>query len=222
LKVAVIQFPGSNCDRDTLHVLRNVLSLDADLIWHNDFNDSSYDAAVLPGGFSFGDHLRAGIIAAHSPAIDAIMKMAEDGRPIIGICNGFQILIEAGLFPGALLRNSSLKFVCKWLNLHVENTRTAFTNLFEGTPQIRMPIAHNEGRFFAEDEVLDRLASEGMVVITYAGENPTGTSRSIASLSNKEGNVVGMMPHPERASDPALGGTDGLRVFESMVEWVRC
>ncbi|MGD0176016.1 MAG: phosphoribosylformylglycinamidine synthase subunit PurQ [Candidatus Bathyarchaeia archaeon] len=222
MKVAVIQFPGSNCDRDTLHVLRNVLSLDADLIWHNDFNDSSYDAAVLPGGFSFGDHLRAGIIAAHSPAIDAIRKMAEDGRPVIGICNGFQILIEAGLIPGALLRNSSLKFVCKWMNLRVERSRTAFTNLFEGIPQIRMPIAHNEGRFFAEDEVLDRLASEGMVVITYAGENPTGTSRSIASLSNKEGNVVGMMPHPERASDPALGGTDGLRVFESMVEWVRC
>ena len=222
MKVAVIQFPGSNCDRDTLHVLRNVLSLDADLIWHNDFNDSSYDATVLPGGFSFGDHLRAGVIAAHSPAIDTIREMAEDGRPVIGICNGFQILIEAGLIPGALLRNSSLKFVCKWMNLHVERSRTAFTNLFEGISQIRMPIAHNEGRFFAGDEVLDRLASEGMVAITYAGENPTGTSRSIASLSNKEGNVVGMMPHPERASDPALGGTDGLRVFESMVEWVRC
>jgi phosphoribosylformylglycinamidine synthase subunit PurQ / glutaminase len=222
LKVAVVQFPGSNCDLDTLHVLRNVLSLDADLIWHSDFNDSSYDAAVLPGGFSFGDHLRAGIIAAHSPAIESIRKMAEGGRPIIGICNGFQILIEAGLIPGALLRNSSLKFVCNWVSLRVETSRTAFTNLFEETSQIKMPIAHNEGRFFAEDEVLDRLVSERMVVMTYAGENPTGTSRNIASLSNREGNVVGMMPHPERASDPVLGGMDGLRVFESMVEWVRC
>jgi phosphoribosylformylglycinamidine synthase I len=222
LKVAVIQFPGSNCDRDTLNVLRNTLGLDAHLIWHNDFSDSSYDAAVLPGGFSFGDHLRAGVIAAHSPAIDTVKKIAESGRPVIGICNGFQILIEAGLIPGALLRNSTLKFVCKWTNLRVESNRTAFTDLFEKNAQIRMPIAHNEGRFFAEDQVLDRLVGEGMVVLTYAGENPTGTSRNIASLSNREGNVVGMMPHPERASDAALGGTDGLRVFESMVEWVRC
>lgn len=222
MKVAVIQFPGSNCDRDTLHVLRQMPSLEADLIWHRDFNAPSYDAVILPGGFSFGDHLRAGIIAAHSPATDMIRKMADDGKPVLGICNGFQILIEAGLIPGSLLRNSRLKFVCKWTNLQVENSDTAFTCAFEKVSRLRMPIAHNEGRFFTEEEVLDRLVAEGMVVMTYVGENPTGTSREIASVSNKEGNVVGMMPHPERASDPALGGTDGLMVFQSMLEWARC
>lgn len=203
-------------------MLKDILKLDAQLIWHNDFREASFDAAILPGGFSFGDHLRAGIIAAHSPATDIVRKMADDGRPILGICNGFQILIEAGLLPGALLRNSSLKFVCKWMNLRVENTRTAFTSLFEENAQIRMPIAHNEGRFFAENETLDNLAKEGRVVIGYSGENPTGTSRGIVAISNREGNVVGMMPHPERSSESELGGTDGLRVFESMVEWAKC
>ncbi len=222
MKVAVLQFPGSNCDRDTAHVLRNILKLDAELIWHNDFRDASYEAAILPGGFSFGDHLRAGIIAAHSPATDIVRKMVDQGKPVLGICNGFQILIEASLLPGALLRNSSLKFVCKWVNLRVENNRTAFTRLFGKTCQVRMPIAHNEGRFFAEDEALDSLAAEGRVVMSYEGENPTGTSRGIVAISNKEGNVVGMMPHPERASEHALGGTDGLKVFESMLEWAGC
>jgi len=222
LKVAVIQFPGSNCDRDTLHVLKSMPDVDAALVWHNDFKHESCDAAILPGGFSFGDHLRAGIIAAQSPATDIIRKMAEDGKPVLGICNGFQILIEAGLLPGALMRNSGLKFVCKWTDLELENSQTAFTCSFKEKGRIRMPIAHNEGRYFAEDAALDRLREEGLVVMTYAGENPTGTSRGIAAISNKEGNVVGMMPHPERASDIALGGTDGLRVFDSMVEWARC
>lgn len=222
MKIAVIQFPGSNCDRDTFHVLKNVLDLDAKLIWHNDFKSPSYDAAILPGGFSFGDHLRAGIIAAHCPATETVRRMADDGKPVLGICNGFQVLIEAGLVPGALLRNSTLKFVCKWVDLQVENCRTAFTSSFEENSQIRMPIAHNEGRFFADDEALDRLAADGTVVMSYACENPTGTSRRIAAISNKNGNVVGMMPHPERASDRLLGGTDGLKVFKSMVEWVRC
>ena len=219
MKVAVIQFPGSNCDRDTVHVLKNILNLEAQLIWHNEFKESSFDAAILPGGFSFGDHLRAGIIAAHSPATDIVRKMADQGKPVLGICNGFQILIESGLLPGALLRNSSLKFVCKWVDLRVENNRTAFTSSFKGTSQIRMPIAHNEGRFFAEEQDLDAMAAEGRVAMSYVGENPTGTSRGIVAISNKEGNVVGMMPHPERASEHALGGTDGLKVFESMLEW---
>ena len=222
MKVAVIQFPGSNCDRDTVQVLRDEMHIDAELIWHNDFTSPTFDAAIIPGGFSFGDHLRAGIIAAASPATEIVRKLADDGKPVLGICNGFQILIEAGLLPGALLRNSSLKFVCKWMNLQIKNNDSAFTCKFERASTARMPIAHNEGRFFAEEEVLNRLEAEGKVVMTYAGENPTGTSRGITAISNKDGNVVGMMPHPERASDSSLGGTDGLKVFESMVEWARC
>lgn len=219
MKVAVIQFPGSNCDRDTVQVLKNILKFDAQLVWHNDFREASFDAAILPGGFSFGDHLRAGIIAAHSPATNAVRKMADAGKPVLGICNGFQILIESGLLPGALLRNSSLKFVCKWVDLSVENNHTAFTRCFEPQAHVRMPIAHNEGRYFDEDRDLDALIAEGRVAMSYVGENPTGTSRSIVAISNKEGNVVGMMPHPERASENALGGTDGLKVFKSMAEW---
>jgi phosphoribosylformylglycinamidine synthase len=222
LRIAVIQFPGSNCDRDTVHILRNVLKLDAQLVWHSDFKDTSYDAVILPGGFSFGDHLRAGIIAAHSSATEIVRKMADDEKPVLGICNGFQILIEVGLLPGALLRNSSLKFVCKWMDLQLKDNRSAFTCAFKDTARVRMPIAHNEGRFFADDDLLDRLVAESRVVMTYADENPTGTSRGIAAISNEAGNVVGMMPHPERASDSALGGTDGLKVFESMVEWAKC
>jgi phosphoribosylformylglycinamidine synthase len=219
LKVAVVQFPGSNCDLDTLQVLTSNLKLESKLIWHNDFDDSTWDAVVLPGGFSFGDHLRAGAIAAHSSAMQTIRKMANDGKPVLGICNGFQILIEAGLLPGALLRNSCLKFVCKWTNLRVETNHSAFTCAFETNSMIRMPIAHNEGRFFADDNLLDRLKAKDRVVMTYSGENPTGTLREIVAISNEDGNVVGMMPHPERASDIALGGEDGLKVFESMLKW---
>jgi len=222
MRVAVIEFPGSNCDRDTVHVLKESLRIDANLVWHNDFKDGSYDAVILPGGFSFGDHLRAGIIAAHSPATKAVIQMASDGKPVLGICNGFQILIEAGLLPGALLRNAGLKFVCKWTALKVEANNSAFTCTFKKDTKIRMPIAHNEGRYFADDELLDALSAAGQIVMTYDEENPTGTSRGIVGVSNEKGNVVGMMPHPERASDSSLGGTDGLKVFESMVEWAKC
>jgi phosphoribosylformylglycinamidine synthase I len=222
LKVAVIQFPGSNCDRDTVHVLKDVIKLNAELIWHNEFKDGQYDAVILPGGFSFGDHLRGGTIAAHSPATKAVIEMAGEDKPVLGICNGFQILIEAGLLPGALLRNTSLKFVCKWMTLRIESDKTAFTSSLKQNLKIRMPIAHNEGRFFVDENVLDRLEAEGRVVMKYVDENPTGTSRGIAAVSNERGNVVGMMPHPERASELELGGTDGRRIFESMVEWARC
>jgi len=219
LRIAVVQFPGSNCDRDTVHVLSNVLGLDARLIWHRDFEDDSFDAAVLPGGFSFGDHLRAGAIAAHSVAMRTIRKMADQRKPILGICNGFQILIEAGLLPGALLRNSCLRFVCKWTTLQVENPDTPFTCALEKNSKVRMPIAHNEGRFFADAKSLNSLRDSGQIIMRYSNENPTGTTEEIVSVSNWNRNVVGMMPHPERASSPLLGGDDGLKVFKSMMEW---
>ena len=222
MKVGVIQFPGSNCDRDTLHVLKNVLKLDTELVWHNEFKSNRYDAAVLPGGFSFGDHLRAGTIAAHSPATKAVVGMVNEEKPVLGICNGFQILIEAGLLPGALLPNASLKFVCKWIDLRVASNKNAFSCALRKNSSIRMPIAHHEGRFFAEDDTLNQLEAEDRVVMTYMAENPTGTSRAIAAIANEKGNIVGMMPHPERSSEPELGGTDGLRIFESMMEWARC
>jgi phosphoribosylformylglycinamidine synthase len=195
------------------------MRLEADLVWHNHFTDDSYDAAILPGGFSFGDHLRGGIIAAQSPAMDTVRKMAEGEKPVLGICNGFQTLIEAGLLPGALLPNSCLKFVCKWMNLEIENNESAFTCAFGKGAKVRMPIAHHEGRFFGEDDLLDQLASERRILMTYRNDNPTGASRAITALSNEKGNVVGMMPHPERASDISLGGDDGLMVFKSMMRW---
>jgi phosphoribosylformylglycinamidine synthase len=221
LKVAVVQFPGSNCDRDTVQVLKDTGKFEVNLVWHNEFRDKSYDAAILPGGFSFGDHLRGGIIAAHSTAMESVRKMADEGRPVLGICNGFQILIESELLPGSLLRNSCLRFVCQWLPMRVENVETAFTCAFSADEKVRMPIAHNEGRFFADDKTLDVLKADGRIVMQYSDENPTGTSEGIVAVSNNDGNVVGMMPHPERASDPMLGGIDGLRVFESMLEWTR-
>lgn len=221
MNVAVIQFPGSNCDKDTLHVLSSIPEVNATLIWHNEFDDNSYDAAILPGGFSFGDHLRAGAIAAHSNAMQTIRQMAASGKPILGICNGFQILIEAGLLPGALLRNASLRFVCKWTNLKVESADTAFTCSFEKNTRVRMPIAHNEGRFFSDDALLRTLERNKQIVMRYSGENPTGTLEDIVAVSNVDANVVGMMPHPERASSSSLGGTDGLKVFQSMMEWVQ-
>jgi len=221
LKIAILQFPGSNCDKDTLHVLLNIAGLRPKLIWHNEFDDDSFDAAILPGGFSFGDHLRAGAIAAHSNAMQTIRKMADQEKPILGICNGFQILIEAGLLPGALLRNASLRFVCKWTDLQVESTDTAFTCRFSKNTKVRMPIAHNEGRFFVENNSLHALKENEQIVLRYTDENPTGTLDNIAAITNSEANVVGMMPHPERASSTLLGGSDGLKVFESMMEWTR-
>jgi len=221
MKVAVIQFPGSNCDLDTLHVLIDIVKADADLIWHKNFKDSSYDAAILPGGFSYGDHLRAGIIAAYSPAMTPIKEMAKQNKPILGICNGFQILVESSLLPGALLRNSGLKFVCKWTTLRVETERSAFTTFYKKGESVRMPIAHNEGRYFVEEETLKALARNDQVLFRYVGENPNGAVDDIAGVCSEDRNVAGLMPHPERASESILGSDDGRKMFESMLKWLK-
>jgi phosphoribosylformylglycinamidine synthase len=224
MRVAVIRFPGTNCDLDTYHVLRNVLRVPVDLMWHEEVDLASYDAVILPGGFSYGDHLRAGIIAAHSPAMQQVKKAAGDGKPILGICNGFQILVEAKLLPGALLRNTGLRFVCKWVNLRVDSNRTAFTsNLKKGTI-LRMPIAHNEGRYFLDEKGIRELERKGQVVFRYVDDkgdateeaNPNGSLSNIAGVSNDAGNVVGLMPHPERASEKILspyGSSSGLAIL---------
>jgi phosphoribosylformylglycinamidine synthase subunit PurQ / glutaminase len=228
LKIAVIRFPASNCDLDAVTTLRQFRGARTDLVWHEDTSLSSYDAVVLPGGFSFGDSLRAGAIAAHSPAMSRIRRMADRGTPVLGICNGFQILVEAGLLPGALLRNAGLRFVCKWINVKVETPETPFTRATSSGKVLRMPIAHGEGRYYLPDGQLRSLEGKGRVVFRYTDEsgnptepaNPTGTVDNIAGISNEEGNVVGLMPHPERASDPALSpyrSSDGRLVFESLI-----
>ncbi|MFW9824289.1 MAG: phosphoribosylformylglycinamidine synthase I [Candidatus Thorarchaeota archaeon] len=230
MKIAVIQFPAANCDLDAVHVLKNVINIETDLVWHNHFKESKYDGVVLPGGFSFGDYLRAGIIAAHSPAIDEARIMLNDGKPVIGICNGFQILTEAQFLPGALLRNESLKFECRWVNLKVENNKTAFTNKLKVGDVIDIPIAHGEGRYYTDN--VKALEENDQVVFRYStpeGEfkkeaNPNGSLDNIAGVSNLEQNCIGLMPHPERASEPILSpkGTEhGKLIFESMIEFIR-
>jgi len=229
VKVAVIQFPGSNCDLDVFHVLRNVLGVEVDLVWHRSFEAEDCDAAVLPGGFSYGDYLRAGIIAAHSPAMRHVKEMAKQGKPIIGICNGFQILIESGLLPGALLRNQGMMFICKWVKLKVETENNPFTKATAKGTILDMPIAHAEGRYVNEPEGLRQLHENDQVVFTYTNTqgnlteegNPNGSMDCIAGICNLERNVLGLMPHPERASESILSpfsDNDGLQILRAFTE----
>ena len=229
VRIAVLMFPGSNCDLDTVHVLKEVMKVKTDLVWHNHFKERDYDGVILPGGFAFGDYLRAGIIAAHSPAIDEARIMLKDGRPVIGICNGFQILTEAQFLPGALLQNDSLKFVCKWVNLVVENNKTVLSNKMKKGEVIDIPIAHGEGRFFTDD--IKELEENNQIVFRYADEegnvtdasNPNGSLGNIAGVCNLEQNCIGLMPHPERASEAIIspkGTTHGRLFFESVIEYI--
>jgi phosphoribosylformylglycinamidine synthase len=230
IKIAVIQFPGANCDLDTTHILNDVMNVKTDLVWHNHFKETDYDGVILPGGFAFGDYLRAGIIAAHSPAIDQAKIMLKDGRPVIGICNGFQILTEAQFLPGALLQNNSLKFVCKWVNLKVENNTTALTNQMNMGEVLAIPIAHGEGRYYIDD--IQELEENNQIVFRYSNEegeltddaNPNGSLASIAGICNLEQNCIGLMPHPERASEAILSPKHtehGKLFFNSIIEFIK-
>jgi len=219
VKVGVVVFPGSNCDRDMFHVLTDVFHLDAQYYWHDKGLPENIDAVILPGGFSYGDRLRAGVIAAHSPVIKDIQKMSEKGIPILGVCNGFQILVESGLLPGVLLKNDSLNFMCKWTNLIVENNKTPFTNQFELNQKIPIPIANGEGKYFADDETLKNLQEKNQIVFRY-GDVVNGSSNRIAGVCNEDGNVVGMMPHPERAVESEINPLDNKPsslIFESLL-----
>jgi len=225
MKVAVIQFPGSNCDQDCLRAFTEGLKVEAEYVWHKESSVAGFDAIVLPGGFSYGDYLRCGAIARFSPIMKAVKDAAEQGVPVCGVCNGFQILCEAGLLPGALVRNRSLLFVCQPVLLKVETSDTPLTQSIERGRILRMPIAHGEGAYVADSQVLAELESNEQVVFRYVGAtgepaasaNPNGSAHNIAGICNRERNVVGMMPHPDRAWDRKLGSEDGRLIFESML-----
>ena len=225
LRASVIVFPGSNCDRDVETAISRVTGFAPKMVWHGDASVPSSDVIVLPGGFSYGDYLRCGAMAAHSPIMKDVVAKANAGTPVIGICNGFQVLCEAGLLPGALLRNASLHFICRDVFLKVENDQSFFTKCYRKGEVIKVPIAHGEGNYFADRETLDRIEGEGRVAFRYSdaegnvGEAscPNGAQRNIAGITNETGRVLGMMPHPERLYESALGGTDCRRVFESML-----
>ncbi|MEI8309830.1 MAG: phosphoribosylformylglycinamidine synthase subunit PurQ [Verrucomicrobiota bacterium] len=226
MKFAVLRFPGSNCDQDCVHALNAISGASADYVWHKDTSLAGFDAVVVPGGFSYGDYLRCGAIARFSPIMKSVKEFAASGGPVIGICNGFQILCESGLLPGALVRNRGLHFVCKHVNLRVERNDSRFTNAATDGQILNIPIAHGEGCYFADDETLARLQSNGQVLVRYCdaqgkitdNANPNGSRENIAGIRNEAGNVFGLMPHPERACDPLLGSTDGLAVFQSILK----
>lgn len=229
MRFGVVVFPGSNCEMDCYHVIDEVLKEDVDYVWHQQTDVSAYDCLVLPGGFSYGDYLRCGAIARFSPVMEAVADFARGGGLVIGICNGFQILLEAGLLPGAMLRNTSLSFICRFVNVKVENADTPWTNAARQGQVLRIPIAHGEGNYTADAATLAGLAEEGRVILRYCdgeGEvtavaNPNGSVDNIAGICGEGFNVFGLMPHPERASEEILGSTDGLLIWESVMAHYR-
>ncbi len=217
MKSAVVVFPGSNCDRDLAVALRDITGVAPAMVWHRDAElPPGLDLIALPGGFSYGDYLRSGAMSARSPIMRAVIDAAQQGRAVLGVCNGFQVLTEAGLLPGALMRNAGLDFVCRDVPLRVENSQTAFSARYDAGETIRIPVAHHDGNYTADEATLDRLEGEGRVVFRYA-EPVNGSARDIAGIVNDAGNVLGLMPHPERLIDDALGGSDGRRMFEGLV-----
>lgn len=215
MKVGIVVFPGSNCDHDAWYAVSENLHQQAEFIWHDSSSLGNVDAVILPGGFSYGDYLRCGAIAKFSPVMNAVRKFAREGGPVLGLCNGFQVLTEVGLLPGALVRNANLRFVCRTVPLEVVSTDSPFTHLANKGQMLRIPVAHGEGCYVAREEVLDQLQAEDRVVLRY-GENCNGSMRAIAGILNEERNVMGMMPHPERAADALVGGTDGLVILGSL------
>jgi phosphoribosylformylglycinamidine synthase len=217
MKFGIVVFPGSNCDRDCYNVPANVLGQETVYLWHKDANLKGVDCIILPGGFSYGDYLRCGAIARQSPIMKSVIDFANKGGFVIGICNGFQVLTETGLLPGVLMKNESLKFICRTVQLKVENTRTPWTKKYKEGEVIDMPIAHGDGAYFCDEVTLKRLKVNNQIVFRYHGGNPNGAMDNIAGIMNEKGNVLGMMPHPERISEKILGGTDGLRVFQAII-----
>lgn len=218
MKFAVIVFPGSNCDVDMYHAIKDELGEEAEYVWHTADNLDQFDGILLPGGFSYGDYLRSGAIARFSTVMTEVVKAANAGKPVLGICNGFQILLEAGLLPGAMRRNRDLKFICRPVQLQVENAETAFTNSYSQGDVINIPVAHGEGNYYCDEVTLETLKANNQIVFTYKGDNPNGSLEKIAGIINQQGNVLGMMPHPERAVDTLLGSNDGLMLFQSIVK----
>ena len=227
-KFGVVVFPGSNCDHDAYHVLKNINGFNVNFLWHKQTDLKNSDVVILPGGFSYGDYLRTGSIARFSPIMNSVIEFAEKGGIVLGICNGFQILLEAGLLPGVMLKNKSLQFICKDVYLSIENSNTVFTKLFENQKVIKVPIAHGEGNYFTDEETLNRLEKNNQIVFRYSDAdgsindeaNPNGSLSNIAGIINDKGNVLGMMPHPERCSDPVLGKTDGNFLFKSINKFI--
>ncbi len=225
MRFGIVVFPGTNCDRDCWYVVTRVLNCQAEFVWHEEKDLSRFDCIILPGGFSYGDYLRVGAVARFSPVMEAIYEFSEKGGLVIGICNGFQILLEAGLLPGALIRNRTIHFICKFVHLRVENSNTPFTNRCKVGQVLKIPIAHNDGRYYCDEETLRRLKSNGQIVLRYCttqGQvteeaNPNGSVDNIAGIVNERGNVFGMMPHPERASEPLLSSSDGLLIWQSIL-----
>ena len=217
MKFACIVFPGSNCDVDMYHAIKDELGEEVEYVWHDATDLSEFDGILLPGGFSYGDYLRSGAIARFSNVMAEVVKAAEAGKPILGVCNGFQILLESGLLPGAMRRNKNLKFMCRTVTLQVENNETMFTTAYKKGEEIQIPIAHGEGNYYCDETTLQQLQENNQIVFRYEGDNPNGSLDAIAGITNIQGNVLGMMPHPERAVSELLGSADGLKLFQSIV-----